>query len=370
LANRVVYGKRATPYEVLSQFSQRMSEMLASDQLPQRMARVLAEGTAADRATVWLRVGEQLRPAASWPVNGATQAPVHLEGGAIPSLREVDAVEPVRYQGELLGALSVAKREELTPTDRRLLSDLSQQTGLVLKNARLTAELVQRLDELQASRQRLLTAQDTERRRLERNLHDGAQQNLVALKLKIAAAKNLAASDPQRAQQMLDELNQDTSTAIDTLRELARGLYPPLLAQEGLAAAIEAQARRMPIPVEVVDGSVPRHPQEIEAGVYFCVLEALQNIVKHAGASKATVQLQETDGRLRFSISDNGSGVDPARARSGSGLQNMRDRVEVLGGELQLLSSPGAGTQVVGSIPVAAAQAAASRSGSKRDLAM
>jgi signal transduction histidine kinase len=370
LANRVVYGKRATPYEVLSQFSQRMADMVASDELPQRMARVLAEGTAADRATVWLRVGEQLRPAASWPVNGATQAPVHLEGGALPSLGDVDAVEPVRYQGELLGALSVAKREELTPTDRRLLSDLSQQTGLVLKNARLTAELVQRLDELQASRQRLVTAQDTERRRLERNLHDGAQQNLVALKLKIAAAKNLAASDPQRAQQMMDELNQDTSTAIDTLRELARGLYPPLLAQEGLAAAIEAQARRMPIPVEVVDGSVPRHPQEIEAGVYFCVLEALQNIAKHSGASKATVQLNETDGRLRFSISDNGSGVDPVRARSGSGLQNMRDRVEVLGGELQLVSSPGAGTQVVGSIPVAEDQAAASRSGSKRDLAM
>jgi signal transduction histidine kinase len=370
LANRVVYGKRATPYEVLSKFSKQMSEMYAADQLPQRMAQVLAEGTGADRATVWLRVGNAIRPAASWPDADGGQSAIALQDGELPAISGAAAAEPVRYQGELLGALAVSKREALTPTERRLVGDLSQQTGLVLKNARLTAELVNRLDELQASRQRLVTAQDTERRRLERNLHDGAQQDLVALKLKIAAAKNLAGSDPQRAQLLLDELNRDTSSAIDTLRELARGLYPPILAQEGLPAAIEAQARRMPIPAEVLAGSVSRHPQEVEASVYFCVLEALQNIVKHAAASKATVRLEETGGRLRFSVSDDGRGIDPARARSGSGLENMRDRIEVLGGELQLVSSPGAGTQVVGSIPVADSQAAASRSGSKRDLAM
>src|SRR5919204_1114237 len=350
-ANRLVYGKRATPYEVLSRFSEQMSTMYASDDLPVRMAEVLAEGTGADRATVWLRVGGELRQAASWPAVSVAATALPLEDGRLPAIAGATEAVPVSYQGELLGALGVAKREPLTQTERRLLADLSQQSGPVLKNTRLTAELVQRLDELQASRQRLVRAQDTERRRLERNLHDGAQQNLVALKLKIAAAKNLAASDPQRAQQMLDELNQDTSTAIDTLRELARGLYPPLLAQEGLAAAIEAQARRMAIPVEVVDGSLPRHPQEIEAGVYFCVLEALQNIVKHSGASKATVQLKESDGRLRFSISDNGSGMDPDRARSGSGLQNMRDRVEVLGGTLRVESSSGSGSRIVGSIP-------------------
>jgi signal transduction histidine kinase len=216
----------------------------------------------------------------------------------------------------------------------------------------------------------LITAQDTARRQLERNLHDGAQQNLVALKLKIALAKNLAVTDPKRAQAALDELTSETNEAIETLRELARGLYPPILAQDGLRAAIEAQARRSATPVELVGAPLPRYPQEMEASVYFCVLEALQNVAKHSAATRTTVRLEQRDGRLCFSVVDDGKGFDPSHARWSSGFQNMRDRVEVLGGELQLESSPGAGTRVSGSIPVAAAQAEASLSGSKRDFAM
>ena len=352
LANRLVYGKRATPYEVLSEFGRRMSSMYASEDLPLRTAQVLAEGVAADRATVWLRVGDELRQAASWPAGGDGPKAMPLRNGDLPSIGGVADAVPVRYQGELLGALAVAKREPLTATEHRLLGDLGQETGLVLKNARLTAELVQRLEELQASRQRLVTAQVTERRRLERNLHDGAQQNLVAMKLKIALAKNLAATDPSKAQVALDELNGEANDAIETLRELARGLYPPILAQDGLVAAIDAQARRAPLPVEVTGGPLPRYPQETEAGVYFCVLEALQNIAKHANATKATVCFESKPGRLVFSVSDNGRGMDPARVRSGSGMQNMRDRVEVLGGEFQVESSPNAGTRVVGSVPI------------------
>ena len=354
LANRLVYGKRATPYEVLSQFSKRVSEMYASDDLPIRMAQVLAEGTAADGATVWLRVGHELRRAASWPTGPAGPSTLPLPTDELPPISGAAEAAPVRFQGELLGALAVSKRQPMTATESRLLADLSREAGIVLKNTRLTAELVQRLDELQASRQRLVTAQDTERRRLERNLHDGAQQNLVALKLKIALMKNLAAQDPARAQATLDELTGDANEAIETLRELARGLYPPILAQDGLVAAIEAQARRTPLPVDVVGGPLPRYPQDMEAGVYFCVLEALQNLVKHANATKATVRIEQRDGRLVFSVADDGRGLDPERARSGSGLQNMRDRIEVLGGELQVESSLGAGTRVTGSIPVAA----------------
>jgi signal transduction histidine kinase len=360
-ANRMVYGKRATPYEVLSQFSKRVSEMYASDELPIRMAQVLAEGTAADSATVWLRVGHELRRAASWPAGVAGPSSLPLSNGEVPPISDVAEAVPVRYQGELLGALTVSKRQPMTAAENRLLGDLSREAGIVLKNTRLTAELVQRLDELQASRQRLVAAQDTERRRLERNLHDGAQQNLVALKLKIAVMKNVAASDPQRAQATLDELTTDANEAIETLRELARGLYPPILAQDGLLAAVEAQARRTPVPVEVSGGPLPRYSQEIEAGVYFCVLEALQNIVKHAGATKATVNIGQRDGRLVFWVTDDGRGMDPERARSGSGMQNMRDRIEVLGGELQVESSPGGGTRVTGSIPVTAAEAASAR---------
>jgi signal transduction histidine kinase len=358
LANRLVYGKRATPYEVLSQFSKRVSEMYASDELPIRMAQVLAEGTAADRATVWLRVGHELRRAASWPAGAAGPSSLPLPTDELPPISGVAEAVPVRHQGELLGALAVSKRQPMTATESRLLADLSREAGLVLKNTRLTAELVQRLDELQASRQRLVTAQDTERRRLERNLHDGAQQNLIALKLKIALMKNSAATDPQRAQAALDELTGDANEAIETLRELARGLYPPILAQDGLFAAVEAQARRTPVPVEVAGGPLPRYSQETEAGVYFCVLEALQNMVKHANAAKATVSIEQRDGRLVFSVTDDGRGLDPERARSGSGMQNMRDRIEVLGGELRVESSPGGGTRVTGSIPVTAPEAA------------
>jgi signal transduction histidine kinase len=338
---------------VLSEFGRRMSTMYANEDLPLRTAQVLAEGVSADRATVWLRVGDELRQAASWPTGGDDPHALPLKDGELPPIGGVADAVPVRYQGELLGALAVAKREPLSATERRLLSDLGQETGLVLKNARLTAELVQRLEELQASRQRLVSAQDTERRRLERNLHDGAQQNLVALKLKIALAKNLAASDPQKAQAALDELTAEANDAIETLRELARGLYPPILAQDGLVPAIEAQARRTPLPVEVIGGPLPRYPQQTEASVYFCVLEALQNVVKHAAATKATVCFETQPGRLVFSVSDNGRGVDPARVRSGSGMQNMRDRIEVLGGELRVETAPDTGTRVIGSIPVA-----------------
>jgi signal transduction histidine kinase len=370
LANRLVYGKRATPYEVLSQFSKHVSEMYASDELPVRMAQVLAEGTAADRATVWLRVGQELRRAASWPAGADGPGSLPLPADELPAIEGIAEAAPVRYQGELLGALAVSKRQPMTATESRLLADLAREAGLVLKNTRLTAELVLRLDELRASRQRLVTAQDTERRRLERNLHDGAQQNLVALKLKIALLKNLAANDPAQAQLGLDDLAGDATDAIETLRELARGLYPPILAQDGLVAALEAHARRTPLPVDVVGATLPRYPQETEAGVYFCVLEALQNVVKHAGASMATVNISQADGRLFFSVADDGHGMDLATVRSGSGLQNMRDRIEVLGGDLHVESSPGAGTRVVGSIPVADSQAAASRSGSNFDFAM
>ena len=151
---------------------------------------------------------------------------------------------------------------------------------------------------------------------------------------------------------MLDELTGETNVAIDTLRELARGLYPPVLAQDGLVAAIEAHARRMPLPVDVSGGPLPRFAQETEASIYFCVLEALQNVVKHAGASKAVVHLERTLDQVVFSVSDDGHGFDVVKARMSSGIQNMRDRLEVLGGRLAVESSPGSGTRITGTVPV------------------
>jgi signal transduction histidine kinase len=345
---------------VLSQFSERVAESYAADDVLPRMARVLADGTGAARADVWLRTGDILRQAASWPVHSVAAEPARVAGNSLPEMLEVDRAVEVRHQGELLGALTVTKRkgESLTPVEEKLLSDLAGQAGLVLKNVGLTAELLQRLEDLRASRQRLVAAQDEERRRLERNLHDGAQQNLVALKVKLGLAEMFAEKNPARAKATLAELKADTDEALETLRDLARGIYPPLLADKGLAVALEAQARKATVPVSVETEGFDRYPKEVEAAVYFSVLEALQNVQKYAGGSQAIVRLRAVADALTFEVEDNGAGFDPTTQEKGSGLQNMEDRLDALGGGVTVASAPGRGTRVSGNIPVGMALAA------------
>ena len=365
VANRLVYGRRATPYEVLSEFSQRVAETYAADEALPRMATVLAEGTAAQRATVWLRSGNHLKPAATWPRPEATngtaphQTPeaVTMTNDTVLDIPGADKVVPVRHQGELLGALTVTKRrgESMTPVEEKLLDDLASQAGLVLKNVGLTDELLARLEELRASRQRLVAAQDDERRRLERNLHDGAQQNLVALKVKLALAEMAFERDPAKVRALLTQLKGDADEALDTLRDLARGIYPPLLADRGLTAALEAQARKATVAVEVSAEGIGRYPPEVEAAVYFCCLEALQNVQKYGQASQAVLRLQVDGDALSFEVTDDGVGFDPETVRRGSGLQNMEDRLNALGGSLHVTSMHGS-TSVGGAIGVTPAE--------------
>jgi signal transduction histidine kinase len=359
LANRLVYGKRATPYEVLSQFSERVSESYATDDVLPRMARVLAEGTGAELSGVWLRTGPMLQRAASWPEDAGKVEPTRISGEAVPAMLDAGRAVEVRHQGELLGALTVRKRqgESMTPIEESLLDDLAHQAGLVLKNVGLTAELMQRLEDLRASRQRLVAAQDEERRRLERNLHDGAQQNLVALKVKLGLAEMFVDKDPARAQRTLEELKGDADEALETLRDLARGIYPPLLADQGLVPALESQARKATLPVDVVAEGIGRYPQDVEAAVYFCCLEALQNVQKYARATSAAITLAATAGSLTFAISDDGAGFDPQAVARGAGLQNMADRLDALGGKVDLESAPGAGTTLRGRLPIDASEA-------------
>src|SRR6202790_2965306 len=297
-------GKRATPYEVLSQFSERVAESYAVDDVLPRMARVLADGTGAQRAVVWLYSGTVLRPAASWPRDAGAIEPVGVMHGVIPTLPDSDRMVEVRQQNELLGALSVTKRrgESLTPIEDKLLSDLAHQAGLVLKNVGLTAALQARLDDLRASRQRLVAAQDDERRRLERNLHDGAQQHLVAIKVKLGLVEMLTTRDPEKAKATIVALKHDADEALATLRDLARGIYPPLLAEKGLAAALQSQAGKATLPVHVDADGVGRYLQETEAALYFCTLEALQNVQKYAEASAATVRLHEHANQLLVEV--------------------------------------------------------------------
>jgi signal transduction histidine kinase len=361
VANRLVYGQRATPYEVLSQFSQRVAESYATEDVMPRMARVLAEGTGAERADVWLRSGNIWREAAVWPVDAVRAAPRMTVDGAPPPANGANRMVEVRHQGDLLGALSVTKRggESLTPVEENLLSHLAGQAGLVLKNVGLSADLQARVEELRASRQRLVGAQDQERRRLERNLHDGAQQHLVALKVKLGLAEMLLGRDPDKAKLTLDQLKSDADEALETLRDLARGIYPPVLAEQGLPAALRAQARKATLPVSVDADDVGRYAQDTEAALYFCTLEALQNIQKYAGASNATVRLREERDQLCAEIVDDGRGFDVATTTRGNGLTNIEDRLDALGGTLDISSTPGRGTTLRATLPARPRVAAA-----------
>jgi signal transduction histidine kinase len=207
-----------------------------------------------------------------------------------------------------------------------------------------------------------VTAQDGERRRIERNIHDGAQQRLVALAVQARMAEGLGDKDPDRQHELLHHLQQGLQEALDDLRDLARGIYPPLLADQGLRAALEAQARRSPVPVVVEAEGVGRYPQEAEAAVYFCILEGLQNVTKYADASRATVRLEVEASEIRFEVADDGRGFDTTATNYGTGLQGMADRLAALGGRLRIESQPGAGTRVIGRLPVRRASSLGSSS--------
>jgi signal transduction histidine kinase len=346
LANRVVYGSRATPYEVLSNFAERIAGTYATDDVLPQMAQIVAEGTGAERTVVWLRLGDELRASAS--ADGLpTTAVVPVEGNALPRTLDGDLALPVAQQGELLGAISVRmpRGESLTQSGERLITEVASQAGLVLRNARL-------VEDLRASRQRLVTAQDQERRRIERNIHDGAQQQIVALAMKANLAVSLIGKDAEKERDLINQVKQDATNALENLRALARGIYPPLLADKGLAAALEAQVRTSPVPVAIEETGIDRYPQEAEATVYFCCLEALQNVVKYAQASRAVVRLSAPDGHLVFLVEDDGIGFDREARSYGTGMQGMSDRLAALGGELRVKSTPGSGTIVEGRLPV------------------
>jgi signal transduction histidine kinase len=343
LANRVVYGRRATPYQVLSDFAQRIGGTYAAGDVLPQMAQIVAKGTGAERVVVWLRMDDELRPEAA--SNGSPHtAPLPVDADAMPPVPGADLAVPVVHQGELLGAISVLmpRGESLRPAGEQLVADVASQAGLVLSNAGL-------IEDLRASRQRLVTAQDEARRRLERNIHDGAQQDLVALAINLKLAATTVDDDPAR--RMLGELQAQAAGALANLRDLARGIYPPLLADLGLAAALTAQAAKSALPVTVDAGGLGRFGQDTEAAVYFCCLEALQNTAKYAHATSARICLQATTGTLRFTVSDDGTGYDTRHTPMGSGLRNMADRLAALGGRLQIRSAPGQGTTITAQLP-------------------
>ena len=346
MADRVVYGKRATPYEVLSAFGARVGGTYSTDDVLPRMAQLVAEATGARRVDVWVRVGSSLRPEATHPPDATLPNERPVRGDVVPPANDGEFVAEVRHLGELLGAITLEQPPDdpMNPARESLLGDLAAQAGLVLRNVRL-------IEELRASRQRLVAAQDEERRKLERNIHDGAQQQLVALAVKLRLTEQLSERDPAKAREMLTQLQADANAALEDLRDLARGIYPPLLADKGLAAALEAQIRKVTVPMEVHADGIGRYQQDLEAAVYFCCLEALNNVAKYADASGVTIDLSERNGALTFEVRDDGRGFDPAGVTAGTGVQGMADRLDAIGGSLQVESAPGSGTTVRGRIP-------------------
>jgi signal transduction histidine kinase len=348
LANRLVFGKRAEPYEVLARFNDRVGAAYAAGDILPRTARVIAEATGATHVEVWLETAGELSRAATWPNDG-------IETG-----RDW-RVEDIRYQDETLGQIRVWTDigQPLRPAEEKLLRDLASQTGLVVRNQALTSELQARVDELsvragelQASRLRIVQAHDAERRRLERNIHDGAQQHLVALAVKLRLAGATAAKDPERAADQLTGLREQTDLALTTLLDLATGIYPSVLEEQGIGAALAEQGRAAGVPVSVDSDGVDRLPLEIEAAVYFVCLEAMQNAAKYARGAGVRVHLARDDDALSFRVEDDGVGFDATEMQSGTGLQNMRDRLAAFGGDVAITSTPGAGTTVSGRLRV------------------
>ena len=256
---------------------------------------------------------------------------------------------PVLDEGELLGALAVRKEagDALTPPERTLTEDVARQAALLLRNVRL-------IEELRASRERIVAAQDDERRRLERDIHDGAQQQLVTLSLATRlAGSGLGPDAPPALTDLLERAVEESKQALAELRELARGIHPRILTERGLPAAIRFLAERAPVPVVVEDGTngEGRLPEAVEATAYFAVSEALQNVAKYASASRVVVTTQRENGTLVVRVSDDGvGGADPSK---GSGLRGLLDRIDAVGGRLEVESPPGDGTRVTIALPVA-----------------
>ncbi len=354
-ASRAVHGGRPSPYDVLSRFAETVTGP-SGDEVATRMAQVLCEGTGAQWAQVWLSVDDGLVLAATWPPETTaddTPPDVALEPGR--------RTRTVRLAGDVLGVLRLREQDDrpLTPVEERLFAGLAAQAGVVLHGVRLRAQLARRLlelsaraEELRASRERLVETQDAARRRLERDIHDGAQQHLVALAVNLRLAETLAAKSAERATQVLTAQAAAARAATDTLVELSRGIYPRRLGGDGIGPALLAAAATSPVPVTVADAGLGRHPREVEAAVYFCCLEAVQNAVKHAGATRVHVALVIEGTVLAFTVTDDGAGFDPRVAAAVGGLANMSDRVDSLGGSLDWAAAPGGGTRVSGRVPL------------------
>jgi signal transduction histidine kinase len=375
-SNRVVYGQVLSPTDAVRAMLGGLESVEPGADLHE-LARVSVQATRARRSELWLGSGADAVRVSAWPDDAGAGAAVgqHLAApdGALGQTDPHEESFDVGYKGSLLGTLRLAipAGEDFDPSERALIDSLAAHAGVVVHNAGLNRELAQhvavlaeQVEELRAARRRLVTAQDLERRRLERDLHDGAQQSLVAILIGLRSMRRSGAA-PSGSATPGREVEESEAEEILTLLGQAEAMLGELVSDEGprvlterglvgaLAAAGQLAARTGP---EVnIGGSVVRElPADVAAAIYFCCLEALQNATKHADASSVRVNVSDLEGGIRFEVADDGRGFDPSEAGPGSGMGNLANRLAVLGGEVLVESAPGKGTRVEGWVPVGA----------------
>jgi signal transduction histidine kinase len=261
----------------------------------------------------------------------------------------------VLHDGELLGGISLVNErgEMITPAEVELLANLADGMGLALRNTQLTAVLRRQVKDLRRSRDRVMSAADEARRSLENDLDSGPQQQLVAVKVKLGPTRVMAErAGADKTAKVLADIEEQAGDAIRAIREFAAGIYPPLLGAEGLTVALGQQTQKAALPVSLIADEIGRYPRDVEAAVYFTVLEALQNTAKYAEASSAEVRLSEENGDLRFEVLDDGVGFDTSQVSKGAGLNSISDRMDIVGGSWEIESSSGSGTTIKGTVPV------------------
>jgi signal transduction histidine kinase len=369
---------------VRASFESRLAHGEPMDELLPEAVEALHDSLKLDEAQIWIAEGGELSLAVSHPRREAPRIPLLPNVDTIAANARVSGrpwakvwlpellpdrddaalrVAPISVSGQLLGVILIQRtghEERLAAEADATLEELAREVGAALKKERLDGalrdsmeQLQRQAQDLQASRSRIVAAADAERRRIERDLHDGAQQYLVAIAVKAHLIQQLAEDDPSRGRELLNELANDTQAALEDLRDLAHGIYPPLLSSGGLGEALAAACRRAPLPTEFETGKLRRYPPDLEAAIYFCCLEALQNAAKYAGSgATANVVVWEEAGGLLLEVRDDGVGFDTAGSTPGAGLTNMRDRLGAVGGMLSIDSQPGRGTRVKGAIPL------------------
>jgi signal transduction histidine kinase len=342
LADRLVFGPRLSGYELISQLGVRLQTAAPAEDVAGSVASAVRTGLGAR----WVRVA----------LDNPHTTPVAFAGDVPPGSVVPDISAPL-VQGDLvIGVIECGPKVDgsYEPEDQELLSTLGRQAALAIHNSLLSAELSDRLEELAASRVRLVQAEEAGRRRLERDLHDGVQQELVGVLARLGLARNQLKRDPHLAETTLRDAQVDAQRALEDLQELARGIHPAILTDRGLVEAVAERATRMPVPVDIQAnglGTGTRLPLAVEGAAYFFVSEALANALKHATASRIHVRFHSTPRQLVVEVDDDGEGFEPGLVKL-SGLRGLEDRIEALGGRVGIVSSPGKGTRLRADLPL------------------